>query len=421
MSRMPVRTFLVKAKRHLQQVIHNRTSASFVIGNESADLDSITCALVYGYIQSSTRQAQRNSDFIIPVVNIPAADLPLRPELTSLLKHAGLEPKDLITLDDLQPLPLPLTNTRWTLVDHNALTGLLGTHYSTTIISLIDHHEDEHIVPISANPRILTIAGSCSSLVANFLRPTWEDLSSTSSVVGAANAQSSDGVIDDFAYTSGWDAQAAKLALGSILIDTFNLTDAHKTTDHDHKAVRYLEAKINASPQYGKDYDRDRFFNEINTAKSDLGALSIEDILRKDYKSWTEGGKKLGMSTVVRPLQYLLDKQAGGPFLQVLRDFSKKCDLDLLAVMTAYTSEESGKFARELLLLVPDNDQNASGSRAVAETFVERFNEELALTEVRPQFDNGVANAYWLRMWEQGNVSASRKQVGPMLRRCMGG
>ena len=87
--------------------------------------------------------------------------------------------------------------------------------------------------------------------------------------------------VDDFAYTSTWDAQIAKLALASILIDTVDLKADSKITEDDRKAVRFLEAKINISRKLGKDYDRDRFYAEINDAKSHLDDLSLEEEMAK--------------------------------------------------------------------------------------------------------------------------------------------
>ena len=104
MSRMSIHTFLSKARHSLAQSLRSKGDqrASFVIGNESADLDSITSALVYGYLQSSTPEARKKDEYIIPVTNIPSSEVRLRPELTALLRHADLKPADLITLYDLE-------------------------------------------------------------------------------------------------------------------------------------------------------------------------------------------------------------------------------------------------------------------------------------------------------------------------------
>jgi len=409
---MSIRTFLVSAKKHLQHAIHNNGSASFVIGNESADLDSIACALVYGYIQSSTLQASRTNTLTIPVTNIPASDLALRPELTALLSHADVKPSDLITLDDLGKLPLPLKQTRWTLVDHNALLGELRHHYAQEVCGVIDHHDEEHKVPEDAQPRVVEKSGSCCSLVTNHCRDDWDATSSASSSVGAANGQDQ-GIVDDAAYTSTWDAQVAKLALGAVLIDTVNMTEDSKVTEHDKKAVRYLEARINASTKIRKDYDRGSFYQEISAAKGDIDGLSLKDILRKDYKQWIEGDLTLGISCVVKPVAYLQDK--GADFMDTIMRFAEERGLQLFAVMTAYETE-SGDFARQLMLVATAEGK----ASAAAQGFARVATEELRLENAK--LESGADSAThvpYVQLWNQKNLAASRKRVGPLLREAM--
>jgi exopolyphosphatase len=409
---MSIRTFLITAKRHLQKSTQEKGTASFAIGNESADLDSITSALLYAYLQSSTLSNRRSDSYVIPVTNIPASDLPLRPELTALLQHANVKPSDLITVDDLGKPPLPLSKTEWTLVDHNKLLGALGEHYSSSMTGAIDHHEDEGAVPKDAALRVIEKAGSCSSLVTNYLRSTWDEIASASSSLGASIAQDCGKLIDDAHYTSAWDAQVAKLALASVLIDTYNMKDTSKVTEHDRKAVRYLEARINASPKYGKSYDRDAFFEEINAAKSDLNGLSLEDVLRKDYKQWSEGDLTLGVSVAVKPIEYL--KTKSGSFLKSLAEFAAHRNLDIFALMTAYT-DESGNFARQLLVLGLDDGKPVEAVR----TFTGKASEGLKLADSRLDLGEKEEKVRELRLWNQGNVGASRKRVGPLLREAM--
>ncbi|KAM3417280.1 hypothetical protein BST61_g5536 [Cercospora zeina] len=409
MSRMSVRTFLVTAKRHLQQAIKDQTPTSFVIGNESADLDSITSALVYGYIQSSQLESKRTGKLWIPVTNIPASDLALRPELTALLKHADIKPSELITLDDLGPEPLPADKTEWTLVDHNSFLGNLGTLYASRVVAVIDHHEDENQVRTTASPRVVTKSASCNSLVINHLRPSWQNLDSmVSSTIGSAQADSR--LIDDFPYASTWDAQVAKLALGSILIDSINMKAQEKITEHDTKAVRFLEAKINISHKFGKDYDRDRFFDEINDAKSNIDDLSLRDILRKDYKQWREGDLELGVSSVVQNVQYLWKREEG--LEEVVKKWAKERELNAFAIMTAYNDGEG--FHRQLVLYALDE----KGKKA-AEKFAGSA-EELQLEDAADgEEKQGNEGFVYYHFWDQHNLAASRKQVAPLLRQNM--
>lgn len=412
MSRTPVRTFLATAKAHLTRrrgVREENSPIAFVIGNESADLDSITSALVFGYLQSAS-QHKVGHNVIIPVTNIPTADLPLRPELTALLRHAGLNPTDLITLDDLpSETDLASHTTSWTLVDHNVFQGSLGQRFARAVTGVIDHHDDESAVPRDATPRIIEKSGSCSSLVVNYFRDAWSNLSSASTSVDAANAQ------DDAAYTSTWDAQVAKLALGSILIDTINLTEESKVTEHDLTAIKYLEAKIQASNAVGKDYTRDAFFKEINDAKSNIDDLSLVDILRKDYKEWEDNGLRLGVASVVQDIAYLQRKDEH--FSAVCRTFMRDRKLDLFAIMTAYNPPQ-GEFARELLLISPQQGEAADA----AARFTTDASTELKLQDSKLTVgdDDNDEHFTW-QCWDQRNLAASRKRVAPLLREAMRG
>lgn len=416
MSRFSVATFLSQAKRQLQQASTNESITSFVVGNESADLDSITGALVYSYIKSSHPDARRTNTLTIPLTNIPARDLALRPELTTLLSHANLTPSDLITLDDLPSLPA--SKTSWTLVDHNALTGQIATAYSqpATIAACIDHHDDESFVPATATPRIITKAGSCCSLITTHLHEPWVQLALFSSSIGAANGQQSYLVIDDTAYTSTWDAQVALLALGAVLIDTQNLTSTHKVTKHDTQAVKLLEAFIHMSPRLSPKYDREAFYKQLDAAKSDISPLSLTDILRKDYKAWSESGVELGIASVVQGLPFLGDKadaEAGSKdsLVRACAEFAQERKLGLFAVMTAFTNAQ-GDFERELLLLATEEGKSSEA----AKKFVEKSAGELKLVELDQPATDSVP---WIGVWRQDDLEASRKKVGPLLREAM--
>lgn len=426
MARFSVKTFLSHAKRQLQQASQTNAKTTFVVGNESADLDSIASAIVYGYITSSSTQALRSNTLTIPITNIPAADLSLRPELTTLLRHANLTPSDLITLSDLPPNLSPATTTL-TLVDHNALTGPLATLFPspTSLTACIDHHTDENTVPPTSNPRLITPSGSCASLVATHLHDAWVQLALFSSSTGAANGQQSYDVIDDTAYTSTWDAQAALLALGAVLVDTQNLTSAHKVTAHDRRAAKLLEAFVNISPKLSVGYDRDAFYGELEAAKSDIGPLALGDVLRKDYKAWSDGGSgvELGVASVVRGLGFLEEKaaveaegsEAEGKkaLLRACAAFARERKLGLFAVMTAFTNGK-GEFERELLLMAAEEGKPVEA----AEKFVDQAGGQLKLVKMEgyEAKEDGVA---WVKAWRQDSLEASRKQVAPLFREAM--
>jgi exopolyphosphatase len=365
------------------------------------------------------------SPLYVPITNIPACDIQLRPEYLAVFKHANIESKHLITLDDLPALSdiqskLAPENTRWILVDHNALQGQLGKIYAERVTGVIDHHDDEKKVPEDTGdePRIIETCGSCTSLIANYCQPSWDMASASALSSGAAHAQG-DSISDDAAFVKRWDADVAQLGLASILIDTADLKDENKTTEHDRKAVEYLEAKIMLCPPLAASFDRTSFYKEINAAKKDIGSLKLQDILRKDYKQWDQGGKKLGVSSVVKPIEFLQNKageeassQASDAFLKALEEFARERELDMYSLMTT-SSGSNGQFQRELLLWA-FND----GAVSAAKTFATKSRDALGLEEWQGS-DDIDSKSEWRKTWWQRQVQHSRKRVAPLLRESM--
>ncbi|KAK3502827.1 hypothetical protein B0T13DRAFT_182027 [Neurospora crassa] len=411
-ARVSLNKFLITARKALLAPPAQRPNPLvFVIGNESADLDSLCSSILLAYFCTYRTTPPT---LHIPLSNLPQADLALRPELTAVLKPAGLHTNDLITLDGL-PKDDNVTpeNTQWLLVDHNSLTGPLaarGFGGSERMIGCIDHHDDEGVVPPTVKPRMIEKSGSCMSLVVEYCKPIWEELSRLESAEEGATDSREE-----------WESQLAHLALAPILIDTTNLTSKDKTTAWDTGAVEFLEGRLTQKSQQtsatsgGQGYDRTAYFNHITSLKEEIAGLSYRDILRKDYKRWEDGGLAVGISTVVRGLEYLLTEIGDQKeFTEALRAWAKEQELDIAAVMTV--SNPDGKFTRELLVW-------AFNERAVkvVKRFVEKNGEEgLQLqTWGGGKLDSDDGKGEWVRCWTQGRVDKSRKQVAPMLRDAM--
>ena len=439
----------------------------------SLDLDSIVSSLLYAYLKSASLSSKRQMDLSdagkprpwlpIPVLNIPEADVHIRPELLKLLPYANLESEHLITIDDVMDDPprtaisksktTPADNaspssvldphrTQIFLVDHNAMDGPLQAAFEDSIIGCIDHHEDEGKIPrkqpSSAGdaeidheeyPRIITKCGSCTSLVIKHGRTSWDRLSESALVAAGANSQNDASVgAEGSAMRSAWDTQVAKLALGSILIDTNNLTDTSKTTEDDMDAVKYLEAKIRTAPMAKQGekgvFERESFFKEIKAAKNDIAGLSIANCMRKDYKEWklvqsNGNGAKMGMSTVVKPLSWLGDKakaeasqrSSGQPLMEAVSQYATQRELAVYAILTTKSSKD-GRPRREILMFVRDPSLHG-----LPISFERNAGHELGL-EDHDEHDAHSANPeYMLKAWSQLDVSKTRKQVAPLLRR----
>ncbi|KAK5658346.1 hypothetical protein OQA88_2322 [Cercophora sp. LCS_1] len=389
-TRVSLKSFLTTARKALTApATHRPNPLTFVIGNESADLDSLCSAVLLAYFRTHTPP----NTLHIPLSNLPRSDLALHPELNAVLRPAGLTPDDLLTLTDLPTSGLAPDQTRWLLVDHNVPTGLFHSQFTSSstsgnlLIGCIDHHGDEAVIPSSSETRVFAKCGSCASLVVSHYRSAWDSLVSDKNI----------------------DAEVAHLALGPILIDTTNLESKEKTAELDVEATKFAEGKIAES----LGYQRKGYHDEIQRLKEDISGLGYRDVLRKDYKMWRDGGLNLGMSIVVQGFGYLTT-ETGDPegFLGALREWREGQGLDVLAVMTV--SNPEGRFTRELLMWAFGED-----ATEVVKQFVRRNGEDLGLESWRRGEMDEERDGEWRACWTQKGLKYSRKQVGPMLREVM--
>lgn len=330
-----------------------------VVGNEASDLDSMASSLTYAWLEA--RRAGENDPPVVPVMNIPREDFPLRTEAVWLFREAGVEVEELLFLDDVDLAALHAQGRlRLVLVDHNRLPARREA-WGPAVEEILDHHEDEGLY--AGASKTIAPVGSAATLVAERLlaeRP------------------------------QGVDAAAATLLLGTILLDTVNLDPAAKrVTPRDEQAAAALLEATKA--------DRRLLFDRLQAEKFNVSALSSRDILRKDYKEYTMGTVKCGISSALLPLGDWLrkDPQLEGSFAQ----YARSRNLDLLLAMCAYTQPE---FRRELAVYA------AEGS--LAERVVAFLDSRgLGLSPLRDESAGG------LRCYAQADVSQSRKKLQPLL------
>ncbi|KAF9246674.1 hypothetical protein DTO006G1_1136 [Penicillium roqueforti] len=435
----------------------------YVIGNPSADLDSIVSAIIYSYCANNRLpiQSPRPHIPLLNLSNFPAGTelYRLRPEFSAALwsstnfpplkseeqfentlQSAGnFLPEYVMTvadfaqsLEDQHVWHQILADA--TLVDWNAfprpsktdkgsgfLTGLPGVSFRT--VGCIDHHIDEHNMPSidglpEGQPMIIQPGpGSCASLITRELRQRklWD--------------------------TTPEMTQVAKLALSAVLIDTLNLTAEGKVTDVDREAVEFLRSQIEGESQAAAssegDWELETFYKSILHAKlNSLDLLTMEEILNRDYKDWIETSQssgetvKMGFCSAVKPIRWLVQK-AGGPekFLDAALSFaaSAEKDLDVLVIMTAFTGTDD-KFCRELFVIVTGGNEAAVKG---VERFIEQSSHHLGLVEWSPLDGEDIPeltgdclstlnvdedSLHWRQLWVQTNAAGSRKQVAPLLR-----
>lgn len=463
---MTLLQFLRQAREVHLKFISGALSESpiYVIGNPSADLDSIVSAIIYSYCANNRLpvQAPRPHVPLLNLPNVPAGSelYRLRPEFVTALWSSTNFPalkseekfentqhsagsflrEHLVTVADFtrclqEHKILKQVVAEATLVDWNALpspsrndkgfgslTGLPGVSFR--VLGCIDHHHDENFMPgVESLPRkqpliIQPGPGSCASLIVRELRQR-----------------------DLWNKDTAELAQVAKLALSAVLIDTSNLTAEGKVTDIDREAVKFLQSQIEGqldAPATEREWDLETFYKAILSSKNNsLDLLTVDEVLDRDYKEWTETSRstgksiKMGFCSSVKPIRWIIQK-AGKPeqFLDAARSFANapEKDLDVLVVMTSFTTKD-GRFCRELFVGVArDNAVALEGVKA----FVRQASSQLGLIDRSPLDARNIPECtadclsalnedlpLWRRLWVQTNAAGSRKQVAPLLREAM--
>jgi exopolyphosphatase len=311
-------------------------------------------------------------------------------------------------LVDWNALPIRSSETR---SGKGSLPGLQGVEF--TVVGCIDHHTDEAFLPSipDTQPRIVEPAGSCTSLVVSMLDKMglWRK-SDTESV-------------------SRSEEEMAKLALAPILIDTTNLTNKDKVTNFDTSAYDFLQPKTTTSDST---WDSSRFYSKIQeTKENSLDLLTVDEILDRDYKEWAEKPSRqtdqppvqIGICSMVKSIPWVIRKAgSSSAFLDSLKQFASQRNLDIVIVMTAFSSAE-GTFSREL-------HTYTLKERGVAalEAFIAESSSQLGLEEwisldgddhshdIKSTLHESKDGSLWTRLWVQTNAAKSRKQVAPLIR-----
>ncbi|KAL7268610.1 Exopolyphosphatase [Rhizina undulata] len=375
LSRIPLQIFLSTARRSLfSEILSNTTSTpiSLVLGNESADIDSFASSLLYAYLSPHPS---------IPLLSIPRSDLPLRPELLHVLSTLQLQPTDVLCLDDAPLTSLP-TKTPLVLVDQNTRPSTIP---SFPVTAIVDHHDDEHQFP-TADPRIVEKSGSCASLITNYFKARFSE------------------------DVDGGDVE--KLALAAIFIDTADMTQ--RVTTHDEEAVSFLLSRLSSAVSAtAQSWDRKRFFEGIFAARQNVADMSVRDLLRKDYKEYSEhtasSEKRLGIAAVVLPLHDLVEKPDLPGFVDAVKAWGEERGLDVVSVMTTVGKGEN--FKRQIMVWALNE-----GDMGCLKLFEKRA-EERGLGLV--SWGGGRLDGLGRKAWAQRDLTASRKLVAPMLRECL--
>ncbi|KAE8380820.1 hypothetical protein BDV26DRAFT_119780 [Aspergillus bertholletiae] len=447
-----LKTSLQAHRRFLSGTLTRAEALIYVIGNPSADLDSIISTITYSYFANNTDRHH------VPLINLPnvpsGSELRrLRPEFVKALwlsthppgrgeepweetpESAGAILRDhILTVADFNAHMKE--NGRYNeehqigadaiLIDWNALPigtadgqkgkgrldGLPTVEFN--VIGCIDHHQDDGFLHPGVEPKVIEKSGSCASLVIHALNKggLWSE------------GRAEEGQTPRMAA----EEKVASLAVVPVLIDTANLTAKDKVTQFDIQAVDFLTTRFNKDT-----IDSNKLYTQVLEAKQNsLDLLTVDEILDRDYKQWTETPPRepgspinIGFCSMVRSIPWVVRK-AGSPqeFLDAVYGFAAKRELGVVVVMTAFSSGDD-KFHRELFVCALEEGPAVD----VLKNFVKQFSSQLGLeawsslngdegplsTAIRDTL-NGDNTHKWRHLWTATDTTKSRKQVAPMMR-----
>ena len=381
-------------------------------------------AIAYAWFASVAKQSNT-----VPLIQTPHPDLQLRAENLYALSVSGFgdvsnnpEKVDILCPDDL-PESSPFPSHKFALVDHNRLEPRFAKdNPNATVISVIDHHKDEGLYKDTANPRIIKVAGSCASLVADLIR---------------TQSPTEVPIIPEL----------ATFLICSIVIDTNGLKKGGKAEDSDRQAMAYLlpHSTLVPVPDIGPDTD----FNDIpvlktltkklKNKKDDVSHLGTRDLLRRDYKentltpSWAKDSQiQVGLASIPIGFESWIPKDKD--FYGATEGWIKERQLAALLILTSFDEEKPKKKSRliskkkdddkppkeddhrrQLLVVVADNKDLAS------KLFPDLEKSELGLTEISFE-EFGAKKATgdfgWVlqaKVYKQGNLTGNRKVIAPIV------
>ena len=399
------------------------SGATFVLGNEAADADSIISSLTYAKLkQWETGNSVRKP--IFPIVSIKRGDIHLRRDVELLLREIDLTLSDLVCLDECNIANFANEcNLDLILVDHNVLSkevserlGLSARHESM-VKEILDHHEDcdayktaiVRDIAYDSNTKSPLVASTCTLIAERFLQP-----------------------VNRAALT----LDIATLLIAVIAVDSLNMDPSQRRgTPRDRTALESLQLLYPA-------VQRDRLYNLLMNAKTDplfWKSLSARDAIRIDFKSFVYGTKNIDSS------KDSVQSERCGSFgiasvLQSVDSFLMKKDLsdELSSYLIPTTTSDSSLPApvpvsvladmlvimslellpdvrRSLLFFCTSESRTKSLSSYLtikgADIFLEKRSKIPGVPSVRTV--NG-QNVYMLA-YNQGNTAMSRKQIAPIL------
>ena len=304
---MKVNSFINNAR----SIFTTKPVHKIVIGNQSADLDSIASAISMSFYLNNLSS---DSDTFIPVINSTKTILQSKKECLFLFDFFSINIDELIFISELKHKNI----SQVILVDHNQLDEQeISMEFESIVTGVIDHHIDSHTFQ-SADPRIINLnAGSNCTLIAELFYKSKINL----------------------------DSSFASLLTFPILFDTSNLTV--RAGQSDFEMIEFLTeiSSLDNNLIYKK-------LEEIKFAANE--DESTETILKKDYKQYLNGDLKWGMSSVNLSVEKLIEKNPEN--IDQIESYMIDNKLYFFGILSIFKTNELVNFKRDLALFSTSED-----------------------------------------------------------------
>ncbi|KAJ1960667.1 Exopolyphosphatase [Dispira parvispora] len=417
--------FVAELRSNLGRAISSIASGGYtnlvlVMGNESADLDSMISAITYAYwryLSNLNSNAQQGSTVVVPLIDIPQEDFRIRPEAERVLQQTGgLDPNHLVFNDNphIQQLFHILKTSEncdsvhITLVDHPSPNSD-NKFLSKCVRGILDHHEDDHkINGTKVEPRWISMVGSATSLTT---LEGYRLLGGTGLPSGDNHPRANDtspitlpsSFTGAFVDTVRNQPNLFNLLLAPILADTSNMKKGGKVRPVDEAAASLiyyahppLASMLPKTPVPNLGVARDMeaagvpfpillvnithgdssmdnhpdsqaayfkaWYEDITRARVNVMHLTGDELLRKDYKRWIMGEYQVGISSVIVPFAKWFQRDGVPTWERDFKRYHQAKKLDLLLIMT----QDPKSSGRELLVYAPEFITN--GGAAVSRT-----------------------------------------------------
>mmetsp|Transcript_50636 Transcript_50636/g.58053 ORF Transcript_50636/g.58053 Transcript_50636/m.58053 type:complete len:385 (+) Transcript_50636:50-1204(+) len=364
--------FLKSCKQRVGEYGTKRPNLKFVMGNCTADMDSVVGSTLLAYQLSLQYQKS-----YIPVINTSREELPARIEINHLLETCKVSSEDLIFWPEVYPTIKEISDTSdepfIVLFDHCILET--EKEYLSPFVELIvDHHVTSEKTPQNCEKQIELIGSATTFVAERFLNMT------------------------DFQINE----KLSTLMGSPILIDCINFPESLKGTRWKEKDLAiYNSLATQSDPKLD-----DEYFDILNAIKFDEEkniALGLQQNLRKDYKKFLVNGKMIGYSAILAPIEKVI-RAAEPEFEDTLKGYYETQDLSALLLLSNFWDSDK-KQCREILVYSPEEALNETIFAALDKGGCEMKKKSLSNPSSNMLFS------------QQGNVKFSRKQVEPLVRK----